>query len=332
MGIPRTPLARFAARVVGPAALLLLPLLLVATGCADRGGSRYPPASAKPRPLVASPAAGDWLDHLNRYRAGAGLPPVTENVAWSDGDYKHAVYIVKNDELRHSEDPDNACYTPEGLSAARQSNLAKSYETSDSGRWAIDTWMQSPFHAVGVLDPQLAQVGYGSYGEANDQPRMGAALNVISGRRSTADAAYPIFWPGNGATVPLNLHRGASPSPLTSCPGYTLPAGLPLVVQLGSGNLTPVVSATSFTQDGRPLDHCVFDETTYRNPDRMQQALGRSVLGARDAIVLVPRVPLSTGTSYTASVSVNGQAYSWSFTVADAAHAEERREHPGFTR
>jgi len=308
-----------ALRIVSLAALLLIPVLFMSACSASRQS-------------VALPAPRGWLDHLNYYRATACLSPVAENTAWSDGDRKHAMYIVKNNALQHSEDPDNTCYTPEGQTAAQQSNLFNSYNMNDSDWWAIDTWMQSPFHAVGVLDPRLVQVGYGSYREAHGNLKMGAALNVIAGISHTAKATYPVFWPGNGTTIPISLHLGGHPSPLTSCPGYTTPSGLPLIIQIGSGNLTPVVSATSFTQNGQALEHCAFDESTYVNPDRIQQKLGRTILGARDAIVLIPRSPLSSGSTYTASITANGHTYTWSFSISGTAQARESREFSGLVR
>jgi hypothetical protein len=280
-----------------------------------RNVSSLPP-TAKSRPVVALPSPDGWLDHLNLYRAAARLSPVTENAAWSAADRKHAIYIVKNDALRHSEDPDNSWYTPEGQTAAQQSNLFHSSNRDDTDRRVIDTWMQSPFHAIGLLDPRLVQVGFGSYREARGTLQMGAALNVIAGISPTVQARYPIFWPGNDTIIPLNLQSGGSPDPLASCPGYTSPSGLPLILQIGPGNLTPEVSATSFTQNGQPLEHCAFDETSYRAPDREQQLLGRSILGARDAIVLIPRAPLATGTTYTVSVTVNGRRHTWSFSTS----------------
>ena len=293
-------------------------------------GSRPQPAAS--RPFVALPSPDGWLDHLNFYRAAARLSPVTENAAWSDADRKHATYIVKNDVLRHSEDPDNSCYTPEGQTAAQQSNLFHSSNRDDTDCGAIDTWMQSPFHAVGLLDPRLVQVGFGSFREARGNPRMGAALNVIAGLSSAVKAPYPVFWPGRDTIIPLSLHSAGTPDPLASCPGYTAPSGLPLILQIGPGNLTPEVSATSFTQSGRPLEHCVFDETTYRNPDRQQQQLGRGILGARDAIVLIPRFPLTAGTTYTASITANGQTSTWSFEIGGAPPGRGRQNFSEITK
>lgn len=292
----------------------------------------YLPVIAKPCSSVTIPSSSNWLAYLNYYRATACLPPVAENPAWSDGDHKHAIYIVKNDVLQHDEDTSNPWYTPEGKTAAQQSNLAASYDVKATDEWAIDTWMQAPFHAVGILDPRLAQVGYGSYREADGNLQMGAALNVIAGLNYSVKATYPVLWPGNGMTIPIRLHWGEYPSPLTSCPGYAAPSGLPLIVQIGSGNVTPVVSATSFKQNGQPLEHCVFDETNYKNPDGVQQNLGRSILAARDAIVLIPRSPLSPGMTYTVSITVNGQTYTWSFSISANAKEPEKQSPSGFVR
>jgi hypothetical protein len=187
--------------------------------------------------------------------------------------------------------------------------------------------MQAPFHAVGMLDPQLSVVGYGSYREADGGWQMGAGLDVLRGLGSVPPAVeFPVKWPSDGKTVSLTAHWGESPSPLTSCPGYSAPSGLPIILQIGSGGLVPTVTAHSFTQDGTPLDHCVFDETSYTNPNGSLQSVGRSILNARDAIVLIPRQPLTRGASYTASITVNGQTHTWTFTVSSTATAALRAD------
>lgn len=127
--------------------------------------------------------------------------------------------------------------------------------------------------------------------------------------------SYPIVWPSNGATVPIGTHTAEHPSPLTSCPGYAVPAGLPLIVQLGAGAEIPHVTRTSIADGDRLLEHCVFDESTYRNRNSVEQALGRSILGSSDAIILIPREPLRAGSSYRVHVEAGRQAIDWTFTV-----------------
>jgi hypothetical protein len=270
-------------------------------------------------PLPLRSASG-WLDYVNFYRGTAGLFPVTENKGWSCGNVLHGRYIVKNDSQEHDEDPGNPWYTPSGQTAAMSSNLASSFDVNETDDFAIEAFMQAPFHAVGVLDPRLYAVGFGSYREADGDLQMGAGLDVIRGLGVISDSVtFPIAWPTEGATIPLTLHWGEYPSPLTSCPGYTLPSGLPIILQLGPGDVTPDVMASSFKENGVELDHCVFDETNYIHPDPAAQELARLILGARDAIVLVPKVPLTPGAAYSVSISTNGATHAWSFNVSSAA-------------
>src|SRR5204862_1094251 len=115
------------------------------------------------------------------------------------------------------------------------------------------------------------------------------------------------------------------PNPLTSCRGYRTPTGLPLIVQVGSGEGVPRVTGSWIFDGERPLEHCVFDESTYRNGNRTQQRLGRSILAARDAIVLIPREPLTRGRSYRATIDVDGRRIHWTFTVGASARRAATR-------
>ncbi len=229
--------------------------------------------------------------------------------------------MVKNDWVGHYEDPSWPWYTAEGDQAARTSNvmLSSSVDTTDAE--AINMWIEGPFHAVGLLDPELWQTGFGSYREVIGTWHMAAALDVLRGLGGVQPGvSFPIFWPANGMVVPLRGYYGGEyPNPLSSCPGYAEPSGLPITVQLGAGSTTPSVTSHSFSQGGTPLEHCVYDETSYYNSDSSAQSLGRAVLDPRDAIVLVPRQPLTPGATYTASITANGQTYTWSFTVSAGA-------------
>jgi uncharacterized protein YkwD len=261
--------------------------------------------------------APEWLDYLNYYRGLADLPPLTEDTEWSLGSQFHARYTVKNDILIHNEDLNNQWYTPEGRDAAQSGNLMASYDVESNDQHAIDVWMQAPFHALGILDPRLQKVGFGSYREADGGLQMGATMDVLRGRGEIPLAIhFPIMWPAKGAVVPLSYYWGEYPDPLTSCPGYTSPSGLPIILQVGSGALDPVVNSHIFLQDKTPLENCVFTESTYANPDQEAQDLGRAILDYRDAIVLVPREPLASGTTYTVSMVVDGISYTWTFETA----------------
>jgi hypothetical protein len=160
-------------------------------------------------------------------------------------------------------------------------------------------------------------VGFGIYRSADGKKiQTAAGLDIIRGRSSRPpEVAYPIVWPADGTTVPIGSHTTEYPSPLTSCPGYKAPVGLPLIVQVGAGADVPRVTHTAITDGTRWLHHCVFDESTYRNRDSEAQRLGRSILGSRDAIVLIPREPLTFGARYRVQVEVDGQQINWTFGV-----------------
>jgi hypothetical protein len=262
----------------------------------------------------------EWLEYLNYYREMGGLPPFSGKLDWSYGGWLHSRYMVKNDFIGHSEDPKKPWYTPDGDQAARTSNLVASHSYTASDQDAIDLWMQAPFHSVGILDPRLNAVGYGSFREEDGGFQMGAALDIIRGLGELPPTVtYPITWPADGFTVPLTYHFTEYPNPLSSCAGYSTPVGLPVILQIGSGDVTPNVTSHAFKHGTDALEHCVFDETTYENPESSSQSLGRAILDSRDAIVLIPKEPLYPGETYSVSISANGKTTTWSFSVSDQA-------------
>jgi hypothetical protein len=268
---------------------------------------------------VLPPEGAGWLDYLNYYRATAGVLPAGVNADWNHGAWLHSRYMVKNDYVGHIEDPQNLWYTIHGDTAAKASNLVATSNALASDREAIELWMQAPFHAVGILDPQLLEVGYGSYRDEDGGLQMGASLDVLDGLKELpAPVVFPIAWPADGMVIPLTSHFTEFPNPLSSCPGYQAPSGLPIILQIGAGDKVPDVTAYSFRQGDQPLDSCAFDETSYENPDPASRDLGRAVLNTRDAIVLIPRLPLAPGATYTVSITVNGAQYTWSFSISNA--------------
>jgi uncharacterized protein YkwD len=320
--------------VIGCAGLLVFSLLFLtplfgsasASPLAEAQAPNKPGSKTIYLPFMRNGApkapASEWLQLLNSYRDLAGLPPVDENVAWSAGDVNHARYVVKNDVVTHSEDANNPWYTPEGHAAAQSGNLMGSSNLNTSDLNAIEAWMQAPFHALGILDPSLLEVGFGSYRESDGGLQMGAGLDVLRGRGGDrAGMNYPVLWPGAGTTVGIGSHYGEYPNPLSSCPGYSTPSGLPILVQIGSGDQTPRVGTHDFRQGSTSLEHCIITETSYANPDGAAQALGQSILDGRDAIVIIPRQPLSPGATYTVSIDVNGQMITWSFHMASKLKA-----------
>ena len=261
-------------------------------------------AIATVSPLPAAASSG-WLDRFNAWRASSYLPALTENSTWSQGDYNHALYMVKNDQVTHYEVSTLPYYTAAGDTAARNSNIEVSSTTSFTDEQSIDWWMAAPFHALGMMDPRLTSTGFGSYREVKSGWDAGFSLDVLRGN-SFSGGTYPVFFPGSGSNVPLTSYNGnETPDPLQACSGYTAPTGLPVFVQVG-GNVATSIGAHSFTGNGVPLAHCVIDSNS--------PSVG-SNLTSRGAAILIPQRPLQAGVTYVAAMTVNGVPYTWTFGV-----------------
>lgn len=105
---------------------------------------------------------------------------------------------------------------------------------------------------------------------------------------------YPVLWPGDGETVYLDRFVGESRNPLVNCPGYQVPAGLPLIVQLQE---EAAVTSSSLRVGERAVEHCVFSR------------------GA--TVYFVPRRPLQSETTYRVEIGLEDENVGWVFTVGD---------------
>src|SRR5581483_4778466 len=128
---------------------------------------------------------------------------------------------------------------------------------------------------------ELHKAGFGSYTESGFQS---IALYLPSEAGSPKLFSEPVRFPPPDSAVPLAIYEtGEWPDPLTGCDAYTAPTGLPVTLQLG--HWVPIqVSAHSFTHEGQQLQHCVFDATTYSNPDQATERWGRRVLEGSSAV------------------------------------------------
>jgi len=183
--------------------------------------------------------------------------------------------------------------------------------------WPIHFWISAPFHLVPIIDPALETVGFGRHNQEVGNFKMASVLDVRSNlTEGPVEASYPIYFPGDGAATWVVRHSLYEwPDPMSSCPGYARPSGPPLVLQLGAGDQTPGVSSHAVTVDGQLLESCLFDETSYSNPDPWAQSTGRVILDERDAVVIIPRHPLAVDKTYQVEVTADGQSYSWQFTT-----------------
>ena len=275
-----------------------------------------------PTPSVANPIAvpskdAGWLETLNYYRLSSGVEPVTENPILSANAMKHSIYLAKSDpkyftgiyENSHSENPESPYYTKEGANSG--TNLTSVARESD----AIDSWMQAPLHAIGLLRDNLKTTGYAT--AIND--RTGGAhtgLDVLNGL--VGSRRKVITFPGDGAIVRLNKFEGESPDPRESCgKDWENFRGLPVFASLTS---TPPRDITGkiVTPDGKTLlpgdNLCVVTQYSWVSTDRVI-SYGNQIMAGEKLVLLIAKSPLNPGKH---SVSISGTGIpplNWSFTV-----------------
>ncbi len=294
-----TQLGRRLSRTVATAAACL-----AVVGAVSTVGVESARAEAIP-PFI--PADAPWLTVVNYYRAMAGLGPVSEDPALSGGAANHSCYMLFNG-ISHDEVPGRPGYTDSGDIAGNNGNVAVSSVVGTSARSHIELWMTGPFHAIGILRPNLARVGYGQCDNADTSPwRSGATLDVLNGLTSGPRPAEPILWPGNGTTTSLTKFITESPNPLDYC-GWTGGAGLPVMALMPEP-----VSSISVAMSGPsgPLETCgLYSGNT--------SGTARALLGGDNAVVVMPRGPLEPG-AYTTTVTTQARSVTWTFTVDPAA-------------
>ena len=265
--------------------------------------------AANPQPGFIPPTAS-WLTTVNYFRAMAGVGPVVEDASMSAGAVNHSCYMLYNG-ISHDETPGLFGYTPEGDVAGNSGNVAVSSQIDTSARSHVELWMSGPFHAIGVLRPNLQSTGFGKC-DLSSTPtwHSGATLDVIRGLGSAPRPADPILFPGDGTTTNLDRFVTESPSPLTYC-GWTGSAGLPLIAMMPEAATSP--AGALIGPDGQPIDVCVLSAAN-------TTGVAQQILNGDNAVIVVPRTPLAQGT-YNAGVSTASRSVNWSFTIDKAAAA-----------
>lgn len=259
-----------------------------------------------------------WRHVLDFYRKTANLPPLAVRDDWSDAARAHARYMVRNRVIGHDESPSKPGYSAAGRRAAQNGNLSLGLDMTEplSARLVIERWMAAPFHGAAIIDPKLRTTGFGVYRERkNGYVAQGTVLDVASGRTGSSGNKV-VVWPGQGMQVPINTYSGNErPDPSASCDGYSGEIGLPLIANFPTHVR---IASTSLSGSSGSLEHCSFDEHTYRNPNKDDQQWARSVLAQRNTVVIVPRLRLRDFDTFTATIRTTaGQTVRWSFSIGE---------------
>jgi hypothetical protein len=221
------------------------------------------------------------------------VPPAEAEAALSANCEQHARYMVQNNSLTHTQDPDLPGASPEGASCAQQGNVwlgsGRDWQTTDP----IEAWLASVGHRMWLLYPTAQSFGYGFYRSGT---QAAAALDILSGAKLEADPGYggwPVLYPAPNQTgVPATAYPITltwpyfGPSPVLDSVGLSSEAGLEL----------PATANTEL-----PAGH--------------------------KGIQILPEVKLTPYTGYTVTVtgSYNNEpfSYTWDFSTGDTAPEAE---------
>ena len=304
---------------------------------------------------------GSILSRWNYYRQSAGVRPIVADPALNQAALHHARYLVNNhidagdgtivdgrfiesgwNASAHSESEGNQWYTEDGAKWADAANVIRGTVVPKDGSALVDE-QAARLDSLIVVDPQLASVGFGIFCASDDCAGViiyqrgltksqflalyeGNAMdwNGMLGAMpfTIARLRRPIQFPPSAMQFPSRAYRGGEyPDALISCHGFSAPAGVPIVLELGAPTQGEdvKVSSNSLTEDGAQLETCAFDATSYANPDGFQQSRLRQGLHAFGAVAVIPKNPLQAGHTYTISIVTDAQPYTWSFSIAPDA-------------
>ncbi len=231
----------------------------------------------------------------------------------------------------HTEDPKLPGFSSEGLAAAQHGagDVSPPWLPESDASY-IDAWMGGPLHRSAIIGRRLSRIALGRYCE------RGVCAAALSGSAwkpiEMSQFPEPVEFPSDGSTLPVALRSfgGEWPNPLSSCPGYGPLTGEPISLVFDN-QFSPKLTAFTVTRDGTPVETCGIDSTNYMNPNKFIEDWGRNCLSIM--IVLVPRVQLEPGASYSVAVTVQGRSgpnsngpwsafasqtrtYTWSFSVS----------------
>ena len=266
---------------------------------------------------VRKGAVPTWLKQLNRFRKEYGAPAAAEYAPYNSWIRLHNIYSYANHVLGHEEFKSKKKYTAKGAQAGRSSVLSQ----GNTAKNATPVWMNAPFHAVSMLDPEATLASFNSYkGYSGLWP-----ITQLSLGGKYDKPKQPYVWPKRGGTQIKRTFAGEWPDPLASCPrAYNTVAarnrgiGAPFYISYGDtlpGNHVPAKVKASLTYKGKKLKVCVLTETTYKNPLAAERSLVRGILKWRHHTVAVfPLKALKKG-RYKARVTASGKTTTWKFVV-----------------
>lgn len=249
------------------------------------------------------------LAWVNKYRAAAGLAPMTYDQSLGLAAAGHARYLAENHLQGHYQQPGTPLYF--GYAPADRvsyygyvGGVSEVVHFVDRAEEAVDGWMETIYHRIPLIHPGNRVMGYGHAGRES-------RANVIEAGPGD-DADQTVLWPHPGQTgVPVQWSGLEEPDPLRLYPGTEGPVGYTVTLTFGRAPTHLTLRTAAMTGPGGA------GVSVMRFSPENDEHL-------RDTVALIPYKPLQPGSTY--SVRLAGTvdygegpvAYDrqWSFTTA----------------
>jgi hypothetical protein len=236
-----------------------------------------------------------WLDY---YRSLGGLGPVTRDPLLESQENLHVRYLADHsqaceNDVHHEQlsaapgCPANPAASMAGELAASNSDITRVQGTA-SDQVAFGNWFSSAFHALTLLEPQLAGTGYAAYSTAQplgagpQAARFTASIDVYSERTAYYDGRVLAF-PARGKVSPLRSYAVGSESPepfrstLSGTPchawGSRQVVSAPVIVQRPVGSKPQADGQLVDLTSGQALATCSLTATDYPRASAAYQFL-----------------------------------------------------------
>jgi hypothetical protein len=292
---------------------VVLILIAVATTPIAGAGARAHAAPAAARAIADTLSVGalpsrptdlnDALGWANYERGfGENLPPVTTSAALSAPPQTHANWLAAfhaagDPYCAHVQDPTHTWPAGEDHSH----NVLFCGPTSIGA--AIQGWVDTPYHGAGFVDPTVGAIGFGF------------ALDTSTALFDYGSAPAALSrWPKPDGVLPSPaMISGESPDPRAACGYSSVPIGRPIFLTLPAA--ASFVAASVVGPTGA-VKTCALHASPFET--------GAPTLDAGETtrqVAVLAAEPYTVGETYTASITMGSDTYTWSFLVGDAPAA-----------
>ena len=257
------------------------------------------------------------LSKINEFRTTAALPELEIDSILSQTAFSHAKYMVINDTFTRDEEERKPNFTGKTLkerlkSLGYEKKSREMFCQTESALHAIDLFVNTVYHRLRLLDPDLKKIGYGSYKSAEK------TIHVFDfgylGEEDEKLNWEKIVYPQNETTeIKISWSGNENPDPFPI--GTIKPMGSPVSIMFKK-QIKKVLKSEIIDEKGTPVNCFVITPETDLNNKQL------------NTIVLVPKEVLDINTRYTVNIKVKigkdqeQKDYTWSFVTEKEASEE----------